>query len=308
MTVSKTNKQTYIGSLQSNVGPVPSLQATITTTTNWSVPSGVNSVYAVVVGAGCGGSWGSHTNMNPFGGRGGNGGYVAGSQMPVTAGGSLSITIGSGGQGGTGTSQTVGLPGGITKVTSGTFTLYANGAGTVFPSQGTTDVSYSQQNSTFGGTAAITTSAFSPTMTNINYVASIGRGGYALVGSWWFTEPNNIDRLAWGEVARYGGGGGASRHRPGWGAPGIAAGGGGGGTGSNIAYGGWSPSYTGGIGSNSGGGGGGAGYLGNGGAATGGFGGNGGIGGGGGGGGAANADPVNSRGGTGGSGAVLIYY
>lgn len=307
MTVSKTTNQVFRGLNQANAGAVPTLQATITTSTNWSVPSGINSVYAVVIGAGSGGAWGARTNMDPYGGRGGAGGIVGGSQIPVTTGGSLSITIGAGGSGGTGTTQVTGLPGGITQVTSGAFTLYAAGAGTTFPSSGTTDTGQSSQNAGPSGTTAVTTSAFIPNFSNINYVPSLGRGGAALVGAWWETQVTSSNRFAIGEIAKYSAGGGASRHRPGWGAPGPTAGGGGGGLGNNTTYGGFSPSYTGGISGNSGGGGGGAGYLGNGGAGTGGFGGSGGLGGGGGGGGGASAD-ANSRGGAGGSGAVLIYY
>jgi hypothetical protein len=307
MTVSKTTNTVFRGTSQGNVGAVPSLQATITTTTNWSVPEGINSVYAVVVGAGSGGAWGARTNLDAYGGRGGAGGWVGGSQIPVTTGGSLSITIGAGGSGGTGTTQVVGNAGGVTQVQSGSFRFYANGAGTTTPSSGTTDMGSSQQNSVSGGTAAVTTSAFTPNFSNINYVASIGRGSGALVGAYWETQVTSVNRFGNGDVATYSGGGGASRHRPGWGAPGPTAGGGGGGNGNNTTYGGFSPSYTGGISGNNGGGGGGAGYLGNGGAATGGFGGSGGLGGGGGGGGAANADGT-SRGGAGGQGAVLIYY
>jgi len=306
MTVSKTTNTVFRGTSQANVGAVPSLQATITTTTNWSVPEGINSVYAVVIGAGSGGAWGARTNLDPYGGRGGAGGWVGGSQIPVTSGGSLSITIGAGGSGGTGTNQVVGSGGGITQVQSGAFKFYAAGAGTTVPSSGTTDVSSSTQSSN-AGTTAVTTSAFVPNFSNINYVASIGRGSGALVGAWWETQVTSPNRLGVGEIATFSAGGGASRHRQGWGAPGPTAGGSGGGTGNNTSYGGFSPSYTGGISGNSGGGGGGAGYLGHGGAGTGGFGGSGGIGGGGGGGGAANADGT-SRGGAGGQGAVLIYY
>lgn len=70
------------------------LDAILSGSGNWSVPVGVTSVKVLVVAGGAGGGW-------QIGGGGGAGGYIYNSSYIVTSGGTVSYSIGSGGNGGT---------------------------------------------------------------------------------------------------------------------------------------------------------------------------------------------------------------
>lgn len=67
-----------------------------TTSTTWTVPSGVNQVQVFCVGGGGAGGWGS-TQKDNFGGGGGGGGFTTTVTSPVISGQQLHIIIGSGG-------------------------------------------------------------------------------------------------------------------------------------------------------------------------------------------------------------------
>jgi hypothetical protein len=105
--------------------PVPSIQQTFNTTTNTiSYPSGVNAVYALVVGGGGGG--GAANNLQGNGSAGGAGGVSFG-YTPVSA---VAVV----GTGGAGNSQNVnsnnqGAPGGVAGNLSSYSLLIANGGG-----------------------------------------------------------------------------------------------------------------------------------------------------------------------------------
>lgn len=68
--------------------------------TSWTVPAGVDAVFAIIIGAGGGGGGGSYNSGTVYGGSGGGGGEIFCGWVPVTAGGSATVVIGNGGTGG----------------------------------------------------------------------------------------------------------------------------------------------------------------------------------------------------------------
>lgn len=75
-------------------------------TCDWTVPAGIQSVWVVAVGAG--GASGAGVS-NQWWGAGGGGGQVASENVSVTAGNTITITVGAGGNAGDGGSSTFGV-------------------------------------------------------------------------------------------------------------------------------------------------------------------------------------------------------
>jgi hypothetical protein len=113
-------------------GPLK-LAKSITTTGNFTVPTGINSVYAVVYGAGGGGNGG--TTTNPGGsGAAGRSGSIAAAYIQVSGGQILSVTIGAGGTagnssgGGGGTGGTTSIDTNVLSVAGSSTSTRANAA------------------------------------------------------------------------------------------------------------------------------------------------------------------------------------
>ena len=103
--------------------PVPSIQQTFNTTSNTvSYPSGINAVYALVIGGGGGG--GASNNLQGSGGAGGAGGVTFG-YTPVSA----IAVVGAAGAGNSShvNSNNAGAPGGVAGGLSSYSLLIANG-------------------------------------------------------------------------------------------------------------------------------------------------------------------------------------
>jgi len=316
MTISKTNPQKFVGGYKANTGGVPSLRQTFTNTTNWTVPAGVNAVYAIAIGGGAGGSWGSTTNLEQYGGYGGAGGGFGGAQLAVTAGGTVAIVIGQGGTGGSGTTQPQGNAGGQSRATYGNAYVFANGANQSRPGTSTTDLTSGSSRGSGGfvytGIGKTYSPGFAITLNNGDLGNRSLERAYIWSNADW-TNQFGVNLSGAGYAASAGAGGSPSTTPSGiagGGGNGPTAGGAGGGHSSSVLpRGGFSGAYTGGLSFRNVthsrvAGGGGAGYLADGGAATNTAGGAGGSGGGGGGGGASTS----AVGGAGGAGAVLIYY
>ena len=102
-------------------------QWTSSTTTSWTVPSGVSQISAVVVGGGGGGGGGAG-NSGTGSGAGGGGGLSWGT-FSVSSGETLTIRVGNRGSGG-GFGSSPGSPGGESYIRrSGINLLYAGGGG-----------------------------------------------------------------------------------------------------------------------------------------------------------------------------------
>jgi len=109
---------------QGPVAPAGQSQITVTGTTLFTVPSGVNSVSAVCVGGG-GGAAGTGSNR---GGSGGGGGGLAWATIPVTPGEVLTVEVGRGGDGTS--SSSTGNPGVASSIgQGGTIVLQGGGGG-----------------------------------------------------------------------------------------------------------------------------------------------------------------------------------
>jgi hypothetical protein len=80
-----------------------------TSSTSWTVPAGVTSISAVVVGGGAGGM---HAPQNGVGSAGGGGGLTYANQFSVTPGETLTVVAGKGGNGGIKISSVVAEDGG----------------------------------------------------------------------------------------------------------------------------------------------------------------------------------------------------
>lgn len=94
---------TFSGSLTAEtLGSLAQPPLTITSSQSVTVPAGMNSVRYELVGGGGGGGGGATAFAAGYGGGGGSGAYMSGT-LAVTAGASLTITIGSGGSGGANT-------------------------------------------------------------------------------------------------------------------------------------------------------------------------------------------------------------
>lgn len=121
---------TASGTCASSVGETSYVTATfnaagfcllqISTSTSWTVPSGVNSVDLLFVGGGGGGG-------NDGGGGGGGGEVRTATGVAVTTNASISITVGTGGVGASQTPYIAGTNGGSTTFTIGSTTYTANG-------------------------------------------------------------------------------------------------------------------------------------------------------------------------------------
>ena len=94
--------------------------ALFTASGTWTVPAGVTTIRCRAIGGGGGGGAGDNTGSN--GGSGAGAGLVIDQSLAVTPGGSLTITVGSAGVGGT-TSGAYGTTGGTTTVANGATTL-----------------------------------------------------------------------------------------------------------------------------------------------------------------------------------------
>jgi hypothetical protein len=118
MTIQKTQSVTQSQQQRFNTAGVfsyvPSslrLQQTFSNSTTWTVPAGVRGVYAMIVGAGGGGS------AMASNGLAGSAGEVRLIPVPVNPGATVGITIGSGGSGAT-SGNTTGGTGGATSLTT----------------------------------------------------------------------------------------------------------------------------------------------------------------------------------------------
>ena len=74
--------------------------------TTWTVPAGVTEIHAVVIGAGGGGSGGSEDSAQYYGGGGAGGNLEYKNNISVTPGEVLTLTVGIGGNGGSGNTLT----------------------------------------------------------------------------------------------------------------------------------------------------------------------------------------------------------
>jgi len=98
--------------------PTPDVKTTGTSAT-WTIPAGVTKVKVTLVGGGGGG--GADNSGSYTGGGGGAGGYAIVYLTGLTAGNTLTYTVGAGGGGGTGAGA--GTSGGSTSLSSGTQTI-----------------------------------------------------------------------------------------------------------------------------------------------------------------------------------------
>jgi hypothetical protein len=302
----------------------PTLRQTITTSSNWTVPSGITQAFVVVAGGGGGGGATSTTS-----GGGGSGGTVWMGQIPLTPGDTFAVTIGAGGIGTINNNAfnygESGIQGSATTFAGSSIVIAAaGGAGAGASTQPYTSNGGFCYASASGGTRlAFTTDTTIEQQRQFIINNIIAVDGFSTTGSL---------TLSTGGFARYtgyqGGSGGGSGSA---GSIGLTGGGGANGNSGQTGFTGGSSyfGYTGGAGGattpvlsgtssviNAGPGGGGAGIAGNGTAAfratgpTVYYGGTGGLGGGGGGAAVWGFGSTSGalRGGTGGPGAVLIYY
>lgn len=97
---------------------------TLTSGSSWTVPSGVTSINACLIGGGGGGGGGTSSGIGNRGGNGG-GGQVIETSFATTPGASISYAIGAGGTGGAGNNPSTsasqpGTAGGNTTMTGAT--------------------------------------------------------------------------------------------------------------------------------------------------------------------------------------------
>jgi len=170
---------------------------TYTSSTTWTVPSGVNSIdYLVVAGGGGGGS---------YGGGGGAGGLMTGTGYSVTPGNSIIVTIGGGGAGGSGGNR--GTTGSNSVLAaSTTITAFGGGGG------GSSTTNNGRNGGSGGGGAR-----------------QAGTGGTGTAGQ------GNSGAAGRGAASPYYGGGGGGASAPGTSGSGTTAGSGGAGTASSIS-------------------------------------------------------------------------
>jgi hypothetical protein len=239
-------------------------------TTSWTVPAGVTSVSALIVGGGGGGG-------RDNGGGGGGGGVIVNTNIAVTPGASMSIVVGSGGAAAVSTS-TVGSNGGNSSF-AGLIAIGGGGGGSIANITGADGGSAGGRGGLNAGTRTGTATT-TPLQGNNgggsnSGVGGGGGGGAGQVGANGGSNvggnggdgiPNSIS----GSIIYYAGGGGGGGNGDGAGA------GGNGGGGAGVALGTQTPT----VGTN-------------------------GLGGGGGGGGGSNAAGPGARGG---SGIVIISY
>lgn len=149
------------------VSNAPTLRATINTTSNWTVPTGVKAIMFVLAGGGGGGS-----ARAGDGGAGGGAGGVLIRAVPVTPGSNLGITIGAGGTGATSGNNDNGNAGGSSSISVGNILFTIAGA-----TKYTTISGYGQYAGTAGSTVNINsntagTAPIVPTI-NTNFVLEI---------------------------------------------------------------------------------------------------------------------------------------
>jgi hypothetical protein len=147
----------------------PQLRATINTTSNYTVPTGVKALMFVIAGGGSGGS----AKNNSSGGGGGGAGSCLFKVIAVTPGDVLGITIGSGGTGANAASDTNGTSGGTTTISAGNL-LFGAGGG----SRSQVNSGYGGQGGNVGGYSNITsntagTTGFSPFI-ETNFIIEAG--------------------------------------------------------------------------------------------------------------------------------------
>lgn len=271
-------------------------QQVFTSSSSWTVPAGVTSACAVLVGAG---GTGDDGNSGDGGGGGGGGGALAyANNIPVTAGASYSVVVGLGNSSGNGYGSRA-ANGGSSSVTIGSYSITANGGqggASYSNSPGSTGGTFSHANTpggvtTGGGLGGDGGAGYNGGGGGGGAGGYDGRGGHGSTSlSGYALYTSGFDGVGTGS----GGGGGAS-YSPGAGMLGGGSGGsgqndltGGGGGGSNI----YASSTT-------------SGTAGNGSTSSGSKGGNGGFPGGGGGGSYDNGTGVAA---TGGNGVVRIIW
>jgi hypothetical protein len=112
----------------------PTLKATINTTSNWTVPAGVNAIFFALAGGGGGGS--SRGNASSGGSSGGAAGGLLVKAIQVTPGQVLAITCGAGGTGAAAGTDTNGAGGGASYLSAGNLLFGVNGANRYTTSSG----------------------------------------------------------------------------------------------------------------------------------------------------------------------------
>jgi hypothetical protein len=143
----------------------PQLRSTINTTSNYTVPAGVNALMFVLAGGGGGGSAGNAGQ----GGAGGGAGGVYFKPVAVTPGQVLGITIGAGGTGANNSSALAGASGGTSSISVSSTTFNVGGGVT------SGNYSYGGQSGDIGTPTATTvgTVAFTPQIFT-NFVIEAG--------------------------------------------------------------------------------------------------------------------------------------
>ena len=184
-----------------------------TGTTSFSVPYGVTKVSGVVVGAGGGGA---RASFPTYPGAGGGGGGLAYGSFDVTPGETLTIVVGSGGQGGAFASGN-GKNGGSTQIKRGSTVLLQGGGGA-----GAIDSSAYQAST--GGSGGSSTG-------NVRIGGGTGGDGGTIVT--YYGSPNASGGGGAGGYSGNGGNGGIGGGVGGGGAGNDGSGGGGGGGGSD---------------------------------------------------------------------------
>ncbi len=104
----------------------PTLKATINSTSNWTVPAGVNAILFFLAGGGGGGS--AKGSGNVSGSSGGASGGLLVRAISVTPGSTIGITCGAGGTGASAGTDSNGGPGGASYLSAGNTLFGVNGA------------------------------------------------------------------------------------------------------------------------------------------------------------------------------------
>jgi len=126
MAVNKTVEIQGINGPSQGALTSPSLRATINSTSNWTVPAGVNAILFFLAGGGGGGSAKSSGVVS--GSSGGAAGGVLVRAISVTPGSTIGITCGAGGTGAAAGTDTNGGPGGASYLSAGNTLFGVNGA------------------------------------------------------------------------------------------------------------------------------------------------------------------------------------
>lgn len=169
----------------------PSLRATINTTSNWTVPTGVKAIMFVLAGGGGGGS-----ARVGDGGAGGSAGGVLIRTVPVTPGSTLGITIGAGGNGATSGNNNNGNAGGSSSISVGNLLFTIAGASKYTDSSGWGHYAGSaganfSVNSNVAGTPAITPAVDTNFVLEITPTIDVINGGNNRVNTMGPSETNS---------------------------------------------------------------------------------------------------------------------